>query len=194
MTTTTATRGAMTPSRKGMIRSSAAWASELRGIERESDHGAVSRRRDGGRRRLRPDDLEHGPGLRHRRRRVLPAKGDARERLEPRLDLRIGGRRVDLQMEVRAGGVAGRADEADRKDVVALVGRRGEQRSRTGRERARLRARASFRERLLGGLELALRRGDELSGTGAPRVHLECLLLKLEPLREELRPAGPRVQ
>src|SRR5262245_45327144 len=43
---------------------------------------------------------------------VLPTEGGAGEALEPRLLLWVRGRRGELQMEVRAGRVAGLADEA----------------------------------------------------------------------------------
>ena len=49
-----------------------------------------------------------------RRSRVRPAEGRAREALEPVLVLRVRGGGLELEMEVRAGRVAGLADEADR--------------------------------------------------------------------------------
>src|SRR5436189_175261 len=48
------------------------------------------------------------------RRRVLPAKSGAGEALEPRLQLRVVRRRVELEVEMRPGRVAGLADEPDR--------------------------------------------------------------------------------
>src|SRR4051812_41064455 len=63
------------------------------------------------------DDVEDGwAGRRTSRRpgRIGPLEGSAREGLEPLLVLRVGRRRLELQVQMRPGGVSGRAHETDR--------------------------------------------------------------------------------
>ena len=69
--------------------------------------------------RLRPGRRDHGEDAAGARwagvagAGVLPAEGGAGEALEPRLVLRVRRRGGELQVEVRAGRVAGLADEPD---------------------------------------------------------------------------------
>src|SRR2546429_2238664 len=110
---TTARRGKRVAIRRAMLCRSAVRRMDSSPTESEAER-AVPRTRD-----CRADDGEDSCGRRsrvgqlERRGRVLPAEGAAREALEPGLILRELGRRLKLEMEVRAGGVAGRADQAD---------------------------------------------------------------------------------
>src|SRR5436309_4046142 len=58
------------------------------------------------------DERRRGPRL--RRAGVRPLEGSAREALEPGLVLRVRGCRLELEMEVRPGRVAGLADQTHR--------------------------------------------------------------------------------
>src|SRR5436190_10101120 len=107
-TPTIARRGNRVAIRRAMLRPSARnGLNSTPGAGKGDD--AITRLRDDGEdpgRRLRAGQLE-------RRRSVLPAERLAREALEPGLVLRVGRRRLELEMEVRPCGVAGRADEPD---------------------------------------------------------------------------------
>src|SRR2546425_5436614 len=108
-TPTIARRGKRVAIRRAMFRESAAiglnssptYGETDHGIPRIGDDGEDPRRRGSGVGQL---ELSHG---------VLPAEGSAREALEPRLILRVGRRRLELEMEMRPGRVARRSDETD---------------------------------------------------------------------------------
>src|SRR5207245_7907363 len=55
---------------------------------------------------------------------LLPAEGAAGERLEPGLVLRVGSRRLELEVKVRAARVAGVPDEPDGRPRLELGVRR----------------------------------------------------------------------
>src|SRR4051794_6105482 len=107
-TPTIARRGKRAAIRRAMLPQSARNGLNSTPGASERDN-AVPRLRDDGedpRGRRVAGQLERG-------RRVLPAECLAGEALEPGLVLRPAGRRLQLQMQVRAGRMAGRPDEAD---------------------------------------------------------------------------------
>src|SRR5436190_2676402 len=110
-TTTTSARGRSAPSR--MFIPSAPSGGSVIPLPGEKDDGVVGRLLNG-------DDGEdrtaRGRGVRDRVAgwlRVLPAEGDVGEALEPRKALRVGRLRVELDVQMRTGGVARHADEPD---------------------------------------------------------------------------------
>src|SRR5690349_2623496 len=107
-TPTIARRGKRVAIRRAMLRPSAGNGLNSTPGAGKGDHG-IPRLRDDG------EDLRcrRVAGQLERRRSVLPAEGLAGKTLEPRLVLRVAGRRLQLEVEVRPGRMAGCADEPD---------------------------------------------------------------------------------